>query len=171
MEVQRAAVGAVLAIRRYRIMNEAARTKLAQGSVLVGTIARDVTWGDCDPAGIIYYPTYFRWIDAGTWNLFFAAGFTPASLRAEYPGMDMPAGSSAMEFRFPPTFGDKVEVRSHVEHWGGKSFKVLHEIVRTDGVLLANGRETRVWVRNAPGEGLRSHAIPESLKKRFVLPG
>ena len=31
----------------------------------MGTIERDVTWGDCDPAGIIYYPTYFRWIDAG----------------------------------------------------------------------------------------------------------
>ena len=143
----------------------------ARGAPLIGTIARDVTWGDCDPAGIIYYPTYFRWIDAGTWNLFFAAGFTPVSLRAEYPGMDMPAASSSMEFRSPPTFGDRVEVRSHVEHWGGRSFKVVHEVIRIDGVLLANGRETRVWVHNTPGGRLRAETIPESLKKRFVLPG
>ena len=142
-----------------------------QVSSLVGTIQRDVTWGDCDPAGIIYYPTYFRWIDAATWNLFFAAGFTFASLRAEFPGMDMPAASCSMEFRSPAHFGDKVEVRSRVEHWGGKSFKVRHEVVRSDGVLLAGGRETRVWVRNTPGIGLRSDTIPESLKKRFVLPG
>lgn len=150
-------------------MNKPAHSGRAHGSLLIGTIQRDVTWGDCDPAGIIYYPTYFRWIDAGTWNLFFAAGFTFASLRAEYPGMDMPAASSSMEFRHPPVCGDKVEVRSHVEHWGGKSFKVVHEVVRADGVLLANGRETRVWVRNAPGGGLRAETIPESLKKRFVL--
>lgn len=151
-------------------MHKPAHRDTAGGRPLIGTIQRDVTWGDCDPAGIIYYPTYFRWIDAGTWNLFFAAGFTPASLRAEYPGMDMPAASSGMEFRFPPTFGDRVEVHSHVEHWGGRSFKVLHEVVRSDGVLLANGRETRVWVRNTPGEGLRAQTIPESLKKRFLLP-
>jgi acyl-CoA thioesterase FadM len=62
-------------------------------------------------------------------------------------------------------------VRSHVEHWGGKSFKMLHEVVRSDGVVLANGRETRVWVHNTLGEGLRSHPIPEALKKRFMLPG
>ena len=151
-------------------MSHDANANPSRGSPLIGTIHRDVTWGDCDPAGIIYYPTYFRWIDAGTWNLFFAAGFTPASLRAEYPGMDMPAATSGMEFRSPATFGDKVEVRSQVERWGGRSFKVLHEVVRTDGVVLATGRETRVWVRNTPGAGLHANTIPESLKMRFVLP-
>lgn len=150
-------------------MNKLADTAKPQGTTLVGTLQRDVTWGDCDPAGIIYYPTYFRWIDAATWNLFFAAGFTFASLRAEYPGMDMPAASCAMEFRHPPVFGDKVEVRSHVAHWGGKSFKVIHEVVRVDGILLANGTETRVWVHNTPGGVLRAVAIPESLKNRFLL--
>jgi acyl-CoA thioesterase FadM len=22
-----------------------------------------VAWGDCDPAGIVYYPNYFHWFD------------------------------------------------------------------------------------------------------------
>ena len=34
-----------------------------------------IEWGDCDPAGIIFYPTYFRWIDAASWALFDAAGY------------------------------------------------------------------------------------------------
>ena len=34
---------------------------------LVGRFACQVQWGDCDPAGIIFYPTYFRWMDAATW--------------------------------------------------------------------------------------------------------
>src|SRR6202051_1069698 len=33
-----------------------------------------VEWGDCDPAGIVYYPAYFRWIDQATYRLFLAAG-------------------------------------------------------------------------------------------------
>ena len=31
---------------------------------------RTVEWGDCDPAGIIFYPTYYRWMDAASWHLF-----------------------------------------------------------------------------------------------------
>lgn len=148
-------------------MSEANRSAVAP---LTGAIQRDVTWGDCDPAGIIYYPTYFRWIDAGTWNLFFLAGLTPASLRAEYPAMDMPAVSSSLEFRNPAPFGAKAEVRSRVEHWGGKSFRISHEIVRADGAQLAVGSETRAWVENTRGAGLRAQTIPESLKRRFFRP-
>ena len=151
-------------------MSEIAHRNEAPRSPLAGTIQRDVTWGDCDPAGIIYYPTYFRWIDAGTWNLFFLAGLTPASLRAEYPGMDMPAVSSSLEFRNPAPFGAKAEVRSRVEHWGGKSFRVTHEIVRADGAQLAVGSETRAWVENLPGVGLHAQVIPETLKRRFFQP-
>src|SRR5688572_5132951 len=29
-----------------------------------------VQWGDCDPAGIVYYPRYFEWFDASTILLF-----------------------------------------------------------------------------------------------------
>jgi 4-hydroxybenzoyl-CoA thioesterase len=132
----------------------------------VAVIQRDITWGDCDPAGIIYYPTYFRWIDSGTWNLFFAAGLTPERLRAEYPGMDMPIVNAQLEFKNPAPFGSSAEVKSCVEHWGTKSFRVRHEIVRKDGALLAVGTETRAWVTKVDG-AMRAQPIPESLKKRF----
>lgn len=151
-------------------MNESAHANETPGSPLIGTIQRDVTWGDCDPAGIIYYPTYFRWIDAGTWNLFFLAGLMPAKLRAEFPGMDMPAVASSLEFRNPAPFGAKAEVRSSVERWGGKSFRVRHEIVRADGAQLASGSETRAWVEITPAAGLRARAIPDVLKQRFFNP-
>ncbi len=42
---------------------------------IVGSLPCQVHWGDCDPAGIIFYPTYFRWIDAASWALFELAGF------------------------------------------------------------------------------------------------
>ena len=33
-----------------------------------------IAWGDCDPAGIVFYPRYFAWFDAATAALFAAAG-------------------------------------------------------------------------------------------------
>ncbi|HEX6361967.1 MAG TPA: hypothetical protein VFZ93_03365, partial [Albitalea sp.] len=60
--------------------------------------------------------------------------------------------------------------RSFIEHWGGKSFRVRHEILRGDGASLGAGSETRAWVRAAPGGAMRAEAIPESLKSRFFVP-
>lgn len=136
---------------------------------LVATLVRDVTWGDCDPAGIIFYPNYFRWIDSGTWNLFFTVGLTPERMRAEYPQMDMPIVSAQLEFANPAPFGARAEVRSFVEHWGAKSFRVRHEIVRADGARLGAGSETRAWVCMAPGGAMRAEGIPEGLKSRFFV--
>ncbi len=34
-----------------------------------------IEWGDCDPAGIVFYPRYFEWFDACSTGLFEAAGF------------------------------------------------------------------------------------------------
>ena len=33
----------------------------------------EIEFGDCDPAGIVYYPNYFRMFDASTAHLFEAA--------------------------------------------------------------------------------------------------
>ena len=33
-----------------------------------------IEWGDCDPAGIVFYPRYFAMFDASTSYLFEAAG-------------------------------------------------------------------------------------------------
>jgi acyl-CoA thioesterase FadM len=84
--------------------------------------------------------------------------------------MDMPIVSTQLEFANPAPFGVRAEVRSYVEHWGGKSFRVRHEIVRGDGAKLGEGSETRAWVRAAPGGVMRAEPIPESLKSRFLVP-
>ena len=39
-----------------------------------------IEWGDCDPAGIVFYPRYLEWFDACTLALFQAAGFLKGDL-------------------------------------------------------------------------------------------
>ena len=126
-----------------------------------------VHWGDCDPAGIIFYPTYFRWIDAASWALFEAAGFGPKWMRDEH--MAMPLVSAQCEFLAPALHGDRCEVRSRIGRFGGKSFVVEHDIVRADGTPLAKAQETRVWGKyvGGPGTPMKGQPIPDEVKERF----
>ena len=46
-----------------------------------------VQWGDCDPAGIVYYPRYFEWFDASSFLLFEkATGMTKMRMLEKYNG-------------------------------------------------------------------------------------
>jgi YbgC/YbaW family acyl-CoA thioester hydrolase len=126
-----------------------------------------VQWGDCDPAGIIFYPTYFRFMDAATWAFMRAVGYDPKRMRSEH--RSMPLVSAECQFIAPAEHGDQCEVRSRIARFGGKSFVVAHDIVRSDGTRLAKGSETRVWGRyaNGPGTPLKGETIAEELKELF----
>ena len=134
---------------------------------IVASFACQVHWGDCDPAGIIFYPTYFRWMDAACWAFFAAAGYDAKRMRAEQ--LAMPLVSAECQFLYPAEQGDRCEVRSRILRFGGKSFVVSHEVQREDGMALARGSETRVWGKfeNGPGTRMRGVEIPEALKARF----
>jgi len=135
---------------------------------ITGRFACEVHWGDCDPAGIIFYPTYFRWMDAATWAFMASVGYDPRRMRAEQ--LAMPLVSASCQFLFPAKHGDRCEVRSRIARFGGASFVVAHDIVRADGSELAKGSETRVWGRfvNGPGSAMKSRQIPEDIKALFL---
>jgi YbgC/YbaW family acyl-CoA thioester hydrolase len=134
---------------------------------LLAVFPVQLQWGECDPAGIIFYPTYFRWFDAATWHLFAQAGYDARRMRAEH--LAMPLVAADCQFKHPAQQQDRAEVRSHILRWGVKSFLVGHDVVREDGALLAQGTETRVWGRyeSGPGTPLRGLRISEELKALF----
>ena len=139
--------------------------------VLMESIAHrfacQVHWGDCDPAGIIFYPTYFRWMDAATWAYMDSVGYGPQRMRSEQ--LAMPLVSADCQFLSPARHGDRCEVVSRIARFGGASFVVAHEVVGGDGNLFAKGSETRVWGRftQGPGSPLKGEKIPESVKALF----
>ncbi len=134
---------------------------------IVSVFPCQVQWGDCDPAGIIFYPTYFRWIDAASWTLFDQAGYGPKWMREQH--MAMPLVSAECQFLAPAAHGDRCEVRSRIARFGGKSFVVEHDIVRADGTPLAKASETRVWGRyvDGPGTPMKGQPIGDEIKQRF----
>ena len=122
-------------------------------------------WGDCDPAGIIFYPTYFRWMDAATWAFFESVGYTPKRMRDEH--LSMPLVSADCQFLAPALHGDRCEVRSRITRFGGKSFVVAHEMMRKrrHGARQGHGN-AGVGTRRA-GKALKGETIPEELKALF----
>ncbi|MES1264322.1 MAG: acyl-CoA thioesterase [Variovorax sp.] len=126
---------------------------------------RTLAWGECDPAGIIFYPNYYRWMDEGTWALFAQAGYPPERMRADH--FSLPLVNAACDFLASPVFGDEIEIRTRMAKWGRSSFSVAHEFVRaSDGNVLARGMESRVWCRyeGGPGTPLRSVPIPAEVR-------
>ena len=148
-------------------MSTAYNPSVNEFASITGRFACEVHWGDCDPAGIIFYPTYFRWMDAATWAFMASVGYEPQRMREEQ--LAMPLVAADCQFLSPAKHGDRCEVRSRIARFGGKSFVVEHHIVRSDGTALAKGKETRVWGRyvNGPGSPMKGEPIPEALKERF----
>jgi len=137
---------------------------------IVGIWPAEVQWGDCDAAGIIFYPTYFRWFDGATWALFGSVGHGVKAMLKH--GRVMPVVAAQCDFVTPAEPGDRCEVRSRIARWGAKSFVVAHEVVRADGTTLARGSETRVWGRHVagPGSPMRGQPIGDDVKALFRAP-
>ena len=94
---------------------------------------RDITieWGDCDPAGIVYFPRYLAIFDSCTWALFTAAlGMKKAALLARYGTVGCPMVDLRTRFLIPCSFGDEVIVESRVAELRRSSFDVQHRLLK-----------------------------------------
>jgi len=128
-----------------------------------------VEWGDCDPAGIVYFPRFFEYFDACTNALFEAAGFRKAEMLKHYGLVGIPLVEASAQFYAPASFGELVAVESQIVAWGKSSFRVEHRLYR-GSELAAEGREKRVWTVRDPAspKGLKGEAIPGDVKERFA---
>jgi 4-hydroxybenzoyl-CoA thioesterase len=127
-----------------------------------------VQWGDCDPAGIVWYPRYFEWFDASTAALFAAAGVSNGVMHKTYRIVGIPMVDTRAKFFIPSRFGDELTIESTVLEFRRSSFDVQHRMLKS-GAMAVEGFETRVWtVRDADDpERLRSAPIPAEVIARF----
>lgn len=128
-----------------------------------------IEWGDCDPAGIVFYPRYFELFDSSTTLLItMATGLTMYQLLQKYDFAGYPVVDTRARFMMPTRFGDDVVIESAFAKVGRSSFEIVHRVLR-DGALAVEGFETRVWVANDPNERSRitSEPIPSELVERF----
>ena len=120
----------------------------------------DVQFGDCDPAGIVFFPTFSKWMDQASLAFFMAHGVPPWRELVKTRGI---IGTPLLEIhtRFirPATYGQTIEVHTTVEAWAAKTFRHRHVISR-DGTVLCEGTETRAFCTRHPEDPDRIQAIP-----------
>jgi 4-hydroxybenzoyl-CoA thioesterase len=136
--------------------------------MLVNSRTVRIEWGDCDPAGIVYYPRYFAMFDACTSALFERAlGMTKHEYLLAYDFTGHPLLNTRSRFLVPTRFGDDVRIETAVAEFRRSSFDVSHRLFK-NGALAVEGFETRVWVRGDPVRGkFESCPIPAEVIARL----
>jgi 4-hydroxybenzoyl-CoA thioesterase len=125
-----------------------------------------IEWGDCDPAGIIFYPRYFEIFDASTAALFERAlGMTKFAMVKTLPFAGFPLVRTRAKFMRPTRFGDDVTVDTSVT-FNRSSFDIKHKL-SLDGAVCVECWETRVWVVRDETGALKSHPVPEEVLAKF----
>jgi 4-hydroxybenzoyl-CoA thioesterase len=130
-----------------------------------------VEWGDCDPAGIVYYPRYFAYFDNCTAALFEAAGLPKHQMLKKYGIVGIPMVDTRARFLAPSKFGDDIVVESCISEWRRSSFDVQHKVFKGD-VLAVECSETRVWAVRSKSdpETVEGQAVPQDVIARFGAP-
>jgi 4-hydroxybenzoyl-CoA thioesterase len=136
--------------------------------MLVNTRRVRIEWGDCDPAGIIFYPRYFEFFDASTSALIERAlAMTKHEYLKAYDFAGHPLVNVHCRFLLPTRFGDDVMIESMVTEFHRSSFDVRHRLTK-NATLAAEGFETRVWVRGHGARGqMKALPVPQDVIDRL----
>jgi 4-hydroxybenzoyl-CoA thioesterase len=120
----------------------------------------EVMFGDCDPAGIVFFPNFSRWMDASSLNFFVQCGVPTWRELVKTTGI---IGTPLLEihtrFLRTATYGETLQVHTSVQEWRAKTILQKHVVMRGDTVLC-EGLETRAFCIRHPDDPDRIKAIP-----------
>ena len=126
----------------------------------------DVQFGDCDPAGIVFFPNFSRWMDAASLSFFMQCGVPPWRELVKTRGI---VGTPLLEintkFHKSVTYGERIVILTHVQEWRAKVFIQVHRVMRGDQ-LVCEGSEVRAFVQRdaADPDRLRAIPVPEDIR-------
>jgi 4-hydroxybenzoyl-CoA thioesterase len=126
-----------------------------------------VEFGDCDPAQIVFYPNFLRWMDAASLQFFAVCGIPPWRELEQSDGIiGTPIVDVSAKFLRPATYGDAIEIETSIAEWRGTSF-VMHHVIRRGADVLVDGREIRIFAQRRPDDPKRIRAVllPDHLRK------
>jgi 4-hydroxybenzoyl-CoA thioesterase len=104
--------------------------------------SRTLRFGECDPAGIAYFPRYFEMLNGVVEEWWTALGFPWTGLILQRR-IGLPTAHLESDFRAPAIFGDCLSFALEIETVGSRSLALRHT-VRRDETLLWEARQTVV---------------------------
>lgn len=124
-----------------------------------------VRFGDCDPAGLVYYPALFHYCHAAMEEFFAARCGLPYARLVSERRLGFPTVNVRAEFFAPFVYGDEAEVEVWVSAVGRTSATFEYRLRRaSDPTLRASA--THVQVAMSLDER-RAVPVPEELRRAF----
>lgn len=101
----------------------------------------EVTFGDCDPAGIVFYPNAFRWMDAAFhMQLHRLGGHADLCRKLNIIGIGLV--DAQVQFQKPMRDGDRLSLRIADIEWTCRTLTIHYE-GQVGSILRFKGREVR----------------------------
>ncbi|QCI64735.1 acyl-CoA thioesterase [Phreatobacter stygius] len=122
-----------------------------------------IEWGDCDEAGIVYYPRYLDLFDRTFQGFLRSRGLSQRVLRARFGIVGTAIVEAHAEFRGPATYDDELVAMASITAWHDRRFRIDYRLVRADKPIVT-GYEDRAWVGRDPAGRLAGQPIPEAFR-------
>jgi 4-hydroxybenzoyl-CoA thioesterase len=132
-----------------------------------------VAFGDCDPARIVWFPNFFRWIDSASRHFFVGCGVPPWHETEKALGIiGTPLVDTHATFIKTASYGDELHIHTSIPEWRNKSFVQRHRVMRDNGQgaapdLIMHCDEVRIFAGRREGEnnGVYSLPIPQEIRR------
>jgi len=131
------------------------------------TMKVEIRFGDCDPAGIVFFPRYHRWMDAASLHFFMSCGVPPWHLQEQSTGIiGTPLLEHHARFVRSATYGEHLTISTCIQEWRRKVFIQKHTVTRGEE-LICESAETRAFCVRDAQDRRRIHAIaiPEDIHR------
>lgn len=133
--------------------------------MLVNSRDVEIEWGDCDAAGIVFYPRYFAMFDGSTGYLLEKAlGMKKIAWVEKFGIVGIPMVDTGAKFIIPSRYGDVIRIESQASDIRRSSFDIRHRVYKGDALAI-EAHETRVWAGRDPVDATRikGYAIPDEV--------
>jgi 4-hydroxybenzoyl-CoA thioesterase len=126
-----------------------------------------VEFGDCDPARIVWFPNFFRWIDAASRNFFAECGVPTWTETERTMGLiGTPLVDTQASFVKTASYGDVLQIHTSIPEWRTKSFVQRHRVMRGEELIMKCD-EVRIFAAalETQSPGIRAVAVPEEIRR------
>jgi len=118
---------------------------MTAGPIKVFSAERVVRFGDCDPAGIVFYPRYFEMVNTVVEDWWTNLGM-PWTEMIEGRRIGTPVSHVETNFLRPSRMGERLEFRLSVESIGRSSVRFRHRVLGPAGEERIKIRQRMVCV-------------------------
>ena len=129
---------------------------------------RTVRFGECDPAGVVYYPVYFDWFHQ-TMERWFeeALELSYAEVIKKY---GFPAVETSASYRAPVVMGEVVDVLLSIKKLGKSSVRFQMIVMGAEQKVRTIGMVQTVCIPIQDGKfQFQSSNLPDELREKMAL--